>query len=83
VASPSESYADHAFVGLLGGGVELREAGEAARYKRQDAGGQRVERPEMTDRALSEDAANAVDYVVRGQSRGLIDDEDAVHEGIW
>src|SRR5205807_10276355 len=68
-----ESEADHTFIGLFRCGVELREAGEAAGHQRQDAGGQRVERSEVADGALSEDAANTVDYVVRGQSRGLID----------
>ena len=36
----------------------------------------------MADGALAEDAAHAVDYVVRGQARGFVDDENAIHRKI-
>jgi hypothetical protein len=36
----------------------------------------------MSDGAFAENAAGAVDHVVGGQSGGLIDDENGVHEMI-
>src|SRR5580704_1576943 len=74
-----EAEADYAFVGLLGGGVELGQTGKTANYQRQYAGGGRIKRPEMPHRTLVQNAAYTVDYVVRGQSRGLIDDENGIH----
>ena len=47
-----EAEADHAFIGFLGRGVELRQAGETAGDEREHAGGERVERAEMADGAL-------------------------------
>jgi hypothetical protein len=37
----------------------------------------------MADGALAEDAAHAIDHIVRGPSGGLVDDDDAIHEEIW
>jgi len=37
----------------------------------------------MADGALLENAAQAIDDVVRGPSCGLIDDDDAIHGEIW
>ena len=48
----------------------------------KNAGGHGVERAEVADGALLQDAARAVDHVVRGESGGLVDDEDAIHERI-
>ena len=78
-----EAEADHAFVSFLGRGVELGQAGEASGDEREDAGGQRVESAEMADGALLQNAAHAVDHVVRGPTGGLVDDDEAIHWGIW
>ena len=75
-----KTEADRALVGLFGRGIELCQAGQIANDQRQDSGGQRVESAEMAHRALLQDAADAIDHVVRGQSGGLVDDEDGVHE---
>ena len=48
-----EAEADHAFIGLLGVGVELRQTGEVAEDDGEDTGGRRIEGSEMTDRALA------------------------------
>src|SRR4029078_1339401 len=40
--------------------------------------GHRIERPQVANGALPNDAADAMDHVVRGQAWGLIEDEDAV-----
>jgi hypothetical protein len=34
----------------------------------------------MSDGALAENATSAVDHVVGGESGGLVDDEDGIHE---
>jgi hypothetical protein len=36
----------------------------------------------MTDRALAENSAHAIDHVVRGEAGRLIDDYDAIHEDL-
>jgi hypothetical protein len=36
----------------------------------------------MAYRALLENAAHAIDHVVRGPPSGLVDDDDAIHEKI-
>jgi len=59
-----EAEANYALVGLLGVGVELREAGQVADDDGQDSGGRGVEGSEMTDGTLAENAAHAVDHVV-------------------
>ena len=82
VGVSGEAETDGAFVGFFGVHVELGEASEAAGDEREDAGGERVEGAEVSDGALAEDAAHAVDDVVRRPSGGLVDDEDAIHEGI-
>jgi hypothetical protein len=33
----------------------------------------------MTDRALAENSADAIDYIVRRKACGLVDDYDTVH----
>ena len=78
-----KAEADHAFVGFLGSGVELRQSGERSGDEWEDAGGKRIERAEMADRTLLENAAHAVDYVVGGPTGGLVDDDDAIHGEIW
>ncbi len=77
-----EAEADHAFVSFLRCSVELRQAREIADDEREHAGGQRIERAEMTDATLAKNAAHAGDHVVRGPTRGLIDDDNAIHERI-
>ena len=62
-------------------GIELSQPGEAAGDQRKHAGGHGVERAQMADGAFVENTARAIDDVVRGQSSGFIDDEDAIHEG--
>ena len=76
-----EAEADGAFVGFFRGSVELREPGEIAGDERKDAGGHGIEGAEVADGAFVENAAGAVDHVVRGESGGLVDDEDGVHWG--
>lgn len=76
-----EAEADHAFVGFLRGGVELRQARETSGDEREHAGGERIQRAEMADGALLQNMAHAVDHVVRGEPGGLIDDDDAIHGG--
>jgi hypothetical protein len=78
----SETEADYTFVRLLGMGVELGQAREVAEDDGQDSGGRRVEGSEMTDRALSENSAHAIDYIVRRQARRLIYDYDTVHRDL-
>ena len=77
-----ETEADGAFVCLFRRGVELRQAGEVSGDQGKDAGGHGIECAEVADGAFVEDAAGAVDDVVRGESGGLVDDEDAIHEKI-
>ena len=64
-----------ACVALFRGGEELGEAGVLAEQQRQHAGGHGVERAEVADGAFAGGAAHNVDYVVRGQSRGLIQNQ--------
>ena len=77
-----ETEADGAFVGLFRGGVELGQAGEVAGDERKDTGGHGVEGAEVADGAFVKNAARAVNAVVRGESGGLVDDEDGVHSEI-
>ena len=76
-----EAEADRAFVGFFRGSVELRETREIAGDERKDAGGHGIEGAEVADGTFAENAAGAVDHVVRGKSGGLVDDEDGVHWG--
>jgi hypothetical protein len=59
--------------------VELRQARQIAKYNRQDSGGRGVKGAEMTDRALAENSADAIDHVVRRQAGRFIDDYDTIH----
>ena len=77
-----ETEPNRSLVTLLRARVELRQAGEVAEHQRQHSGGQRIERAQVPYRTLRDDAAHAVDHVVRGQPRRFIDDEHAVHEKI-
>ncbi len=77
-----EAETHGSFVGFLGGCVELGKAGEITSNEGKDSGGHGIEGAEVSDGALAENAAGAVDYVVRGKSGGLVDDEDGVHEMI-
>ncbi len=61
-----EAEADRAFVGFLGFGVELSETSKVADDQGQDAGCHGIERTEMADGALAEDAAGAVDHIMGG-----------------
>ena len=74
-----KAESDDAFVGFLGGDVELRQARERSGDEWKDAGGERIERAKMADGALLEDAAHAVDYIVRGPTGRFVDDDNAVH----
>src|SRR5207245_7192282 len=78
-----EAKTDRAFVHFLGCGVKLRQASEIPNDQWQYAGGERVERPEMADGTLSQNAAHAINHVVRGQASGFIDNQDAIHGEIW
>ena len=62
--------------------VELRQAREVAEDNRQDSGGRRVKGSEMTDGALPENSAHAIDHVVRRQPWRFVDDYDAVHRNL-
>ena len=79
----SESEADHAFITFFRRAVKLGETRMVADHDGQDSGGQRIERAQMPDRALAQNAAHAIDHIMRGQSGGLIDDENTVHGRIW
>ncbi len=70
-----EAEADGAFVGFFRGGEELGEAGVLAEQQRENTGGHGVERAEVADGAFAGGAADDVDYVVRGHSRGFIEDQ--------
>ena len=74
-----ESEADGAFVDFFGVRVELGEAGEVSDYEGKNACGHGVEGTEMSDGTLVEDAADAIDDVVRSEAGGLVENEDAVH----
>lgn len=82
VGGGGEAEANYALVSFFGGGVELNQAGEAAEDERKNSGGEGIEGAEMSDGALAENAAHAVDDVMGGPTGGLIDDDDAVHEKI-
>ncbi len=82
VSIGGEAEADHAFISFLRRDVKLRQPCEIADHQRKYTGGQRIERPEMADGALAENAAHAVDHVVGGPTSGLVDDDDAIHERI-
>ena len=79
VGVSGEAEADSAFVGFFLGSVELREPREISGDKRKDAGRHRIEGAQVADGTFAENAAGAVDHVVRGKSGGLVDDEDGVH----
>src|SRR5882724_5846042 len=78
-----EAKADYAFVGFSRRGVKLRQARERSCDEGEDARGQGIERAEMADGLLLQNAAHAVDHIVRGPTGGLVDDDDAIHWGIW
>jgi len=59
--------------------VELGQAREAAHNQRENAGGHGVEGTEVSDGALAQNTAGAGNYIVRGEARGFIDDDDGVH----
>jgi len=80
VSIGGKAETDHAFVGLFGGNIKLRQAGERSGDEGEHAGGKRIERAKMADGALLENTAHAVDYVVGGPTGGLVDDDDAIHE---
>ena len=56
------------------GGIvkELGEASKAANHQWQDSGGHRIEGSEVADAALSDDAADAVDDIVRCEVGGFV-----------
>ena len=78
-----EAEADNAFVGLLGFCVELGEASEVSEDQGKHAGGERIEGPEVSYRALLENAADAVNDIVRSETSGLVDDQDGIHRLNW
>ena len=79
-----KAEANRAFVGFLGVGIELSEAGEVAENDGQNSCGRRIEGSEMADRALAEDAADAIYDIVRGEAGRFINNKNAVHKlGIW
>jgi len=49
----------------------------------RNAGGEGVECAEMADGALLQNARMRLTTVVGGPSGGLVDDDDAIHGGIW
>ena len=77
-----EAEADDAFVSFFGGDVELGETSERSGDEGENAGGEGIEGAEMSDGALLQNAAHAVDDVVRGPSGGLVDYDDTIHERI-
>src|SRR5882762_1851003 len=83
VSVGSEAKAHDAFVRLLRGGVELRQPRQAAGHERQNTRGERIQSPQVPDGPLAQDSPDAVDHVVGGEARGFIDNEYAIHEGIW
>jgi hypothetical protein len=66
------------------GGIvkKLREAREAANHEGQDPGGHWVEGSKVADAALSDDSANAIDDVVRGEVGGFVEDKDCVNHSV-
>ena len=71
--------ADAAGVGLLHPAEKLRQARVAPQQQRQHAGRHRVERTQMPDGALAEDAPGTRNHIVRGHARRLVEDQQAVH----
>jgi hypothetical protein len=61
--------------------VELSQPCEGANYEWKYAGCHGIERAQVSDRTLAENAPGSAHHVVRGQACGFIDDDDAIHEG--
>ena len=61
--------------------VVLDDAGRVSQEDRQDAAGERVERPAVTDALGRRQPADECDDVVRCRPGRLVDDEDPVQSG--
>ena len=78
VSIGGEAEAEAGGVAFAAAGIKLDEAGGAPEEQDEDAGGERVERSEMSDLTKAGEMANGVDDVMRGLAWRLVDDERAV-----
>jgi hypothetical protein len=60
----------------------LGEACKASQNEREDSGGHGIEGSEVAYAALSGDATDAIDDIVRGESGGFVEDEDGVDHSL-
>jgi hypothetical protein len=70
VGGETETYLP--FIYFRGIVKELGEAGEPAEYEWKDSGSHGVQGSQVTDAALAGDAADTIDYIVRSESYGLV-----------
>ena len=73
-----ESETDRAGISFSPAGIKAREARGASQGQDQHAGGERVERAEVTYSAEAHESPHGFDYVVRSLPGRLVDDENSV-----
>jgi len=63
-------------------GVELRQPREIAEDNRQNSGGGRIERAEVSDGALTKMRRTRLTTSCESEPGGLVDDDYAIHEDL-